>query len=238
MGAEKNMNNTTGNKDKAATRAVFFDLDGTLIDSIPVLFDNYNAFLARYGCHGSQEEFKFVNGPALPEIIKHLKQNHNIQGTEEEIMAVYNNGLEENYRDVVGPREKADETIAELRRRGYRLSLVTSTHLPLVSVILKRLGWESVFDAIITGDTVERAKPEPDIYLAALAEAGSEGAKTAAVEDSPNGTRSAAAAGCRAVSLAIETPVELLQNAGAEFIISSLDELPDLIDSFFEGEAE
>jgi HAD superfamily hydrolase (TIGR01509 family) len=219
----------------SAVRAVFFDLDGTLVDSIPALYKNYHEFLSRYGCNGSQEEFKFVNGPALPEIIAHLKQVHKIPGTEEEIMAVYNHGLELNYRDVVGPRDKAGETLAELRRLGYRLSLVTSTHKSLVDHILKRLGWESAFDAIITGETVERAKPAPDIYLAALAEAGAAGATTPAVEDSPNGTRAVASSGCRSISLCVETPEELLRNAGAEFIIRSLDELPALISGIHEG---
>ena len=216
-------------------RALFFDLDGTLLDSIPALYVNYCEFLARYGCRGTQEEFKFVNGPALPEIIKHLQQAHNIPGTDEEITADYDAGLVRNYRDVVGPREGAHEMLTDLTGRGYSLFLVTSTHEPLVMNILKRLEMESYFSGIITGERVARAKPEPDIYLYALNEAQAAADLTVAVEDSPNGTRSAAAAGCITVSLAIETPEELLRNAGAQYLIHSLAELPPLLKKIHSG---
>lgn len=209
---------------------MFFDLDGTLLDSIPILYRNYCDFLARYGCHGSQEEFKFVNGPALPEIIKHLKQVHKIPGSEEEIMADYDAGLEKYYRDVVEPRKGADELLRLLVGRGDRLSLVTSTHESLVEPILNRLGWRSLFSAVITGEVVERAKPKPDIYLYALSEAGAVPEETVSLEDSPNGTRAVVAAGCIPVALAIETPEELLIKAGAKYIIHSLDEFSELVD--------
>ncbi len=217
----------------AKRRVVFLDLDGTLIDSIPTLFRNYCEFLELHGRKGSEEEFKFVNGPALPEIIAHLKAAHDLPESIAELTDDYNECLARNYRDAVAPRAGACDTLAELGRRGYHISLVTSTHDSLVFPILKRLGWEHAFEHVITGESVARAKPAPDIYLLALSRAAADASETAAVEDSPNGTRAAASAGCITISLAAESSVDSLHEAGARFIIVSLAELPDLLDKIF-----
>ncbi len=211
--------------------AVFIDLDGTLIDSIPALFRNYQEFLKNRGRVGTKEEFKTINGPSLPEIISYLKEAHGLQESVSELTCAYNRCLEANYRDAVAPREDAFETLAELNHRRYRLSLVTSTHGHLVRSILTRLDWYHFFDRLITGDSVERAKPAPDIYLLATSLAGTAASDSIAVEDSPNGILAAAKAGCIPIGLSAESSADSLRDAGAHFVISALNQLPDLLDA-------
>ena len=59
-----------------ALRAVFIDLDGTVLHTIPTLYDCYLKFLQGYGEIGSPEEFDRLNGPTLPEVILYLKERY------------------------------------------------------------------------------------------------------------------------------------------------------------------
>ena len=66
------------------SKGIFFDLDGTLADNLDLMFVVYKQFLERFGRHATQEEFKSLNGPPLPEIIGLLMKRHSLAGPEEE----------------------------------------------------------------------------------------------------------------------------------------------------------
>jgi len=55
-------------------KCIVFDLDGTLIDSTPLLFNLYKQFLKKYNCVGTKKEFELLNGPKLDQIITYLKK--------------------------------------------------------------------------------------------------------------------------------------------------------------------
>lgn len=87
------------------------------------------------------------------------------------------------------------EILSWLKANGYPIALATSTSRPSVLSHLTRHDMLDYFDAIITGDMVEHSKPAPDIYLLACKALHTDPADCIAVEDSPNGIRSAFAAG-------------------------------------------
>ncbi len=68
---------------KVSCRGVLFDFDGTLIDSISILFDVYSKFLSKYGFEGTLKEFNELNGPSLKEIITILKIKYSIKINED-----------------------------------------------------------------------------------------------------------------------------------------------------------
>ncbi len=98
------------------------------------------------------------------------------------------------------------ELLDWLKENGYPVALSTSTSRPSVDSHLSRTGLTKYFDAIVTGDTVEHSKPAPDIYLRACALIGVDPSECIAVEDSPNGIRSAHAAGMMAVMVPDQVP--------------------------------
>lgn len=98
------------------------------------------------------------------------------------------------------------ELLSWLRENGYPIALATSTSRPSVDSHLSRTGLTQYFDAIVTGDTVEHSKPAPDIYLRACALLNTPPEECIAVEDSPNGIRSAYAAGMMAVMVPDQVP--------------------------------
>lgn len=90
------------------------------------------------------------------------------------------------------------ELIAAALRRGQRLAIATTTSRPNVDALLSvNLGadWERGFDAVVAGDEVARKKPDPDVYIEALARLGLPPLDCFAIEDSGNGVVSASRAG-------------------------------------------
>ena len=91
------------------------------------------------------------------------------------------------------------ELLRFLKRGEYRMAVATSTSRRSALPYLERAGAAPYFDRIVCGDMLEKSKPDPDIYLKAAAALGVSPAVCMALEDSPNGIRSAHAAGMRAV---------------------------------------
>jgi beta-phosphoglucomutase-like phosphatase (HAD superfamily) len=82
------------------------------------------------------------------------------------------------------------------------------------------------FDAVITGDDVERKKPDPQIFLLAAQRLGLSPAECLVVEDAPNGVRAARAAGCRCLGILSSFAAEALVEAGADWTAPDLASVP------------
>lgn len=91
------------------------------------------------------------------------------------------------------------EILTFLKENGYKIGLASSTSRHGVLGHVTRAGIEEFFEVIVGGDMVEHSKPKPDIYLLACEQLGVKPENAIAIEDSPNGIRSAYAAGLKAV---------------------------------------
>ena len=87
------------------------------------------------------------------------------------------------------------ELLDWLKENGWTVGLASSTRRSSVLNHLEQAGIRDYFSTVITGDMVEHSKPQPDIYLMACRELGADPTEAYAIEDSPNGIRSAHAAG-------------------------------------------
>jgi mannitol-1-/sugar-/sorbitol-6-phosphatase len=178
---------------------IFFDLDGTLADSIPVLKQVYVDFLTRYDARGSEQEFDELNGASLGEIIRFTRGRYGLSASEHELKEAYLELLCQAYRERVLPMEGASEVIQTLHGRGYRLMLVTAGPRAMAEEFIRARGWDTWFVDCVFGDEVKRAKPAGDIFLLALERAGVCSQEVTVVEDSVNGVRAALAAGLQVV---------------------------------------
>jgi beta-phosphoglucomutase-like phosphatase (HAD superfamily) len=110
------------------------------------------------------------------------------------------------------------------RELGLRLGVASSSRRIWIDATLSSLGLAGTFDAIVSGDDVERGKPDPRIYLLAAQRVGIPPPRCLAIEDSPNGIESARQAGM--VVLGVRTAYTAhLRLDGAERIVDSLAEL-------------
>ncbi len=96
-------------------------------------------------------------------------------------------------------KDGAEELLRWLKQNGYAVALATATAVDLATAYLEQTGLLPYFDVICSARQVPHGKPAPDIYLYAAAQLGLAPEECMALEDSTNGVRSAAAAGCKTV---------------------------------------
>lgn len=174
-------------------KALFVDFDGTLIDSLPKLKEVYYFFLKAEGHEGSEEEFNYLNGRSLKEIVSYLKETYNIKRSELEVNRFYLSLLENLYLHHTSLFKGAKEFFLFAEKEGLPIWIVTSANGALVEkkVALEHLSVKGV----ISAERLEKGKPDPAIYMKALQEAHLAASDVVAIEDGENGIQAAQAAG-------------------------------------------
>ncbi|MFC7642865.1 HAD family hydrolase [Streptosporangium lutulentum] len=130
-------------------------------------------------------------------------------------------GMIDRLADGVEMMPGAAELLEEVRLAGLPTALVTSSVRPIAEACLESIGRHN-FDRVVTGDDVDRTKPDPEPYRTAVRLLGVEAARCVALEDSPNGVTSATAAGCRVVAVPSVLPIPA---APGRLVVSSLREV-------------
>jgi HAD superfamily hydrolase (TIGR01509 family) len=138
--------------------------------------------------------------------------------------------LDELYRRELPLLPGAREAVRALAAR-WPLGLASSSNREIIDLVLELAGLTDAFAVTVSSEEVARGKPAPDVYLEAAHRLDVAPEECAAIEDSTNGLRSAAAAGMIVIALpnaAFPPADDALQHASA--VISSLDELrPSLL---------
>jgi HAD superfamily hydrolase (TIGR01509 family) len=181
--------------------ALLLDLDGTLAHSLPVMFQSYNDFLGRFGRSGTRQEFEDLNGPTLSTIVRILADRHGLPDSQNNLLALYREILEENYPRLVKPNAGADILVSYAKSRSLRIALVTSSMRRIAESFLEAQRLSDHFSTIVAGDDVACGKPDPMIYHQALDRLGVPPDVAMAVEDSRAGAMASTAAGIRTIFL-------------------------------------
>jgi HAD superfamily hydrolase (TIGR01509 family) len=186
--------------------AVFFDMDGLLVDSEPLWFEVETQIMARMGgawSHADQQQL--VGGPASRSLAYMLARAAR-PAPEETVarwMAEGINGLVRRHGVPMMPGTR--ELLAELRAAGVRRALVTSAHRDLMDAVLEKTG--AAFDVTVCAEDIRHGKPDPEPYLLAAGLLGVDPGRCAALEDSLTGIASAEAAGCAVIAVPSVAPV-------------------------------
>ena len=204
-----------------APAAVLFDIDGTLLDSEALWEVALHELAARYGATLTPAVRRQMVGTSSATTMDLLLDHIGQLWRDPDEGAAW---LDQRVRDLYaqGPvwRPGARDLVDSVRAAGVPTALVTNTSRTLVDVALATLGPHR-FDVVVCGDEVDLAKPHPQPYLTAAALLGVRPQECVAVEDSPTGIASAAAAGC--VVLAVPHEVELSHVDGT--VVASLGEM-------------
>ena len=208
-------------------RGVLFDLDGVIVDTLHYHYLAWKHMFDRYGGSPVSEGTVLLHeGRSSREILPILMKETGVTIPE----ARQGDFIEEKrayYRSIVKVTHypNAFETIDELRRRGFKVALVTACALKNMQHSLDS-EQQAYFDFIITGDEVSRAKPFPEPYLSAARQLGLNPEECVVVENAPLGVEAARNAGMRCV--AIETTLGKEHLTAADHVLQNIGDLLNL----------
>ena len=209
--------------------AVVFDLDGVLIDSEPVWEGVRRGLVAERGGHWARDAQTRLMGMSTPEWARYLSEDLGVGLPPGEVAALVTDRMAASYREHIPLLPGAVEAVRRLAVR-WPLGLASSAPAVLIETVLEAAGLRSSFQVTMSTEQVPYGKPAPDIYLA-VARLGVAPASGAAVEDSSNGLRSAAAAGLHVIAIPRpQYPPDPDALARTSLVLPSLAELtPDAL---------
>lgn len=187
--------------------AVLFDMDGTLCETEPAWMRAEQDMAVQYGATWTREDGLALVGNNLIDSGTYIKQRMDLPQSAEVV-------VEELVDRVVAVIEEcgvqwrpgAVELLVACNDASIPTGLVTMSYDRFAEAVVKALP-AGRLDAVVTGESVERGKPEPDAYLMAADLLGVNPASAVAIEDSPTGAASAEAAGCVVVVVPNHVPV-------------------------------
>ena len=184
-------------------KAVLFDLDGTLVDSVPMLTEAVNRVMRANGCSEFTEaQIAAMVGKGAKALIESVCAAQGIVPSPENVQRF----LKSYASAMMGsdmPEETfypgAREAVAALQAAGFKTALVTNKMRMVTEAFVQRTGLNVDLNALVAGDDTDHPKPAPDMLLLACKKLGVSPAEAVMVGDSENDALAARAAGIRAM---------------------------------------
>jgi HAD superfamily hydrolase (TIGR01509 family) len=193
-----------GLKHRPRTQALLFDLDGTLINTMPLHFEAYRQVFSEFGGTLTPQAFGHLSGPPAKTTIPLFAMSAGLpRPSPEKISEIHARKkvlLKALLQQVTVPCLAAAKLLQRYQAR-YRTALVTSGNAEGAEMLLHAAGLSHAFDTRITGDDVAVGKPAPPPYLAALERLGIPPEQGIAFEDHEDGLQSALAAGLAVIDV-------------------------------------
>ncbi len=175
---------------------IVFDMDGVLFDTERLCQDSWLAVAEESGLPNMDVIFPQCIGLNANDsrriVMNAYGEDFDYEGFRSKASVWFWDYIEKKGLPV---KPGVKELLSWLREEGWAVGLASSTRRSSVENHLEQAGIRDYFATIVTGDMVEHSKPQPDIYLMACRELGVDPGQAYAIEDSPNGIRSAYRAG-------------------------------------------
>jgi HAD superfamily hydrolase (TIGR01549 family) len=213
-----------------AFRAVIFDLDGVLADSEPWWNEIDAKLLSEYGVSYRGEYHREVLGVSYRLAVEFYKKAFGLSASIEELMQRRGEIATEFFANRVGLFSSTKTTLERLREMKVRLAVATSSVSASARPFLDRHELTSLFEVIVTGDEIERGKPDPDIYLRAADKLGVAVHECLVIEDALSGIAAGKAAGMRVAAIPDRRFVDARDyEKEADYMLGNLSEIPALV---------
>jgi HAD superfamily hydrolase (TIGR01509 family) len=205
--------------------AVAFDLDGTLIESERRWEAARRQVTESSGGSWRKDAQPSMMGLSTPEWIAYMQRELGVPLEAGEIRHRVLERLEVAYRDELPLVRGAEAAVRRLADR-WPLAVASSSPRELIELVIEQAGLDGTFDAVVSSAEVTHGKPAPDVYLRACQLLGSNPARSAAIEDSGPGVRSARAAGMAVVLIpGTEFPPDAGVLGEADLVLDSIETL-------------
>jgi len=176
-------------------KAVIFDLDGTVVDSMWMWKQIDIDYLARFGIEMPEDLQSCIEGMSFTETAVYFKERFGINDELDEIKKSWNDMAWDIYENRVRLKPGVKEFLTELKKRGIKTGIATSNSKELVKVVLDKQDIAKYFDAVHTSCEVKKGKPAPDIYLLVAERLGVSPAECLVFEDIMQGNAAGKNAG-------------------------------------------
>lgn len=176
-------------------RAILFDLDGTLIDSIGLILSSYHHTLAVHG-FPPVTDAEWLAGVGTPLRVQ-LRRWANSPEEMDRLVATYRSHNLAHHDAMVRPYAEIVPLVRRIRARGYRTGIVTSKNQEGTRRGLRLVGLEAEMEVLVCADSVTHPKPHPEPVLRGMELLGSRPEETLFVGDSIHDLHSGRAAGAR-----------------------------------------
>jgi len=194
-------------------KAILFDLDGVLIDSFDFLWNTFNETLEKFGKKSvSKREYKEKYWG------RDTRSNFGKFGLGDDAIKYRRAQYKSHIKEIrVFPEARK---ILESLSKKLKLGLVTNSRAAVVHKILEYSNLKNYFDVIVTGDDVDRGKPDPEMIIKACESLGLDQSEVIVVGDTRSDVLAGKSAGCAVVGL----------NVKSDFKIRRLQELVKLVE--------
>lgn len=152
-----------------AIKAVIFDIDGTLIDSVDLHARAWVDAFAHFGVTVSHDDARSQIGKGGDQLLPVFLDRERVERDGEAIEAYRSQLFKDTYLAQVRPFRGVRALFERLRAEGKTIALASSGKKDEVETYQKLLGIEDLVDVVTTSDDAEHSKPHPDIFQAALA---------------------------------------------------------------------
>lgn len=207
-------------------KAVIFDMDGVVIDSEPLHERSSRLVLAQHDLEIEDATFADFKGSTDRTILEYLVAENNLNVDVEALLQQ----KRLTYASLIDELQPIYGVVSFINRinESYRLALTTSASRRNKELAFSKFNLHSFFEVVITSDDINNPKPDPEPYLETTSRLQLNPQDCVVIEDSFNGVRSAAAAGCTVVGITTSFAPDALMDAGADLVIKGYDELAHL----------
>lgn len=205
--------------------AVIFDMDGVIIDSEPIHFEVDMQTMKDFGCSISKEELNKYVGTTNEYMYTDIKNNYKIDKSVEELIYYRSEMVKKKISESdLMPIEGITHLLKHLKDKNIPAAIASSSPRDFIEVVVSKFGLEDYFSCILSGEEVEKGKPDPDIYIEAAKKLGILPKECIVIEDSKNGVLAAKKAGMKCIGFKNANSGEQ-DLSKADFIVNSIVEI-------------
>lgn len=204
-----------------ALKAAIFDMDGTMVDSMPFHALSWREFFKNRGMEVSEKDLKEKGHGTLYDIMPRFFGEHLTREESYRLAMEKETLFRSMYGPFMEPIAGLEKWLDTLRQNGIKVGLGTAADFSNADFTLDTLGLRSYFDIIVTSDLVPEGKPSPAVYLYAARQMGVDPGQCLVFEDTFSGVAAGKAAGMKVIAVTTMHQPHEWENMGVDGIISS-----------------